>query len=243
MESRREALADPDNPQTDVELCIDNLQNEDEKERGLRIGLWVVAAVDAISMIIIIIAILVQQSNRDNWIFLLNIQHVLWWFVTILITNVAAKKTWWSVYIGFSALWLVMDLGSLVWRAVLMHECYDSSSGNSCRDFLTQAWFIIICNGVFIVTDIVFIVLGVLLRRKVMYDRLRCKAREEECEKLMQGQAAACPPTGVPCPLKPQFFQQTGLTVPPTSSTTRVTSSSTTLVAGGQRQPVEFDFD
>lgn len=213
-----ESQFDPDDPSTDVELDIDDEQNRDSKERGLRIGLWVVAAIDAISMIIIIIAILVQQNNRDNYIFLLNIQHVLWWFVTALITNVAANKVWWSVYIGFSALWLVMDVGSLLWRAILLHNCYDSSSGDSCRDFLIQSWFIIICNGVFIITDIVFITLGVLLRRKVMFDRLRCKKREEERERLrrgqhMQPQPALRPPLGRTGQVGPQFAQQQTLLV------------------------------
>ena len=197
------ASNDPDDPSTETRLLIDDLQIETKKERGLRTGLRVIAAFDGIAMVVIIVAILVQIGNRDNYIFLLNIQHVLWWFVTVMLTSVAASKLWYNVYIGFTAVWLVMDAVALIWRALLLHDCYQKSSSNSCRDFEIQAWFIIVSNGVLIITDIIFIVLSVLLRRHVISDREKAKKFEDECKKRIQPRTPTCPTA--PCPQKTGF--------------------------------------
>lgn len=205
-DEERERL-DPDST-LETRLLIDDLGIENKKERGLRTGLRVTAVFDGLAIVVIIVAILVQISNRDNYIFLLNIQHVLWWFVTVMLTGVAASKLWYNVYIGLTAVWLVMDSVSLIWRAVLLHECYGKSSSNSCRDFIIQAWFIIVANGVLIITSIIFIILAVLLRRSVIEDRIRAKKFEEECKKRLgepqrRTQSQSCPTAS--CPIKPGF--------------------------------------
>lgn len=236
---------DPDDPRTETRLLIDDKQIENEKERGLRTGLRVVSVFDGVALVVIIVAILVQINNRDNYIFLLNIQHVLWWLVTIMLTSVAASKLWYNVYIGLTAVWLVMDSVSLIWRAVLLHECYDRNSNNSCRDFEIQSWFIIISNGVLIVTDIIFIILAVLLRRYVIEDRKAVKEFEDRCRQRQRirpattaGKKASCPETV--CPIKPGFSDTRALV-----ESSRNPATTTTTAAATAEDPmpgVEVEF-
>lgn len=228
MSEEERERRDPDST-LETRLLIDDLGIEDKKERGLRTGLRVTAVFDGLALVVIIVAILVQISNRDNYIFLLNIQHVLWWFVTVMLTGVAASKLWYNVYIGLTAVWLVMDSVSLIWRAVLLHECYGKSSSNSCRDFIIQAWFIIIANGVLIVTCIIFIILAVLLRRSVIEDRMKAKQFEEDCKKRQRQpvrrqqqpslpQETSCPSQS--CPQRPSLADTQSLLAsqrPPTT--------------------------
>lgn len=207
---------DPRDEFDPILLNIDDYQIEDPKERGLRTGLRVVAGFDGIAMVVIVIAILVYLRNEDNWIFLLNSPHICWWLFTIFIVGSSPSRVWFNVYIGFTAVWLVFDSITLIWRAVLLHNCYQKSSGNSCRDFEIQSWFIIIANAVLIITDIILIVLSVLLKRYVVADRERAAKEEEECRKLRERahlKPEALPEQACkqPCPLAPTMGTTTAL--------------------------------
>jgi len=225
LSSRRD---DPEDPASETLLNIDNYQTENPKERGLRTGMRVVAAFDGIAMAVIVTAILIQLGNEDNYIFLLNSPHILWWLFTIYLVGTAPSKLWFNLYIGLTAVWLVLDAISLIWRAILLHDCYQKSSSNSCRDFEIQSWFIILANGVLVITDIVLIVLSVLLRRYVVADRERAAKEEERCRRLLAAQRqretlVSKATSTQSSPLKPSFFDTTALLhSQPTTTTTAV---------------------
>lgn len=256
--SVRRDFDDPNDPQTEVLLNIDNKQIESKKERGLRTGARVVAVFDGLAFVVILAAILIQLRNDDNWIFLMNLPHSFWWLFTIYLVGTTPSKIWYNLYIGLNAVWLALDVGSLIWRAILLHNCYDSSSSSSCRDFIIQLWFIISANGLLIITCIILIVLITLLRREVISDRKAAAEEEEECRKLREENArlrAKCatattatqPPCKTSCPLKPTFEQTSQLTSSNPSGITiaGTTPDPTSQTSGGSQRDVggsQFQF-
>ena len=131
-----------------VEPTLTDYSRHSMVEKREQVLARIVAAIDGAAMVVILTAILLQLRNADNWIFLLNLPHTCWWLVTLIIAGTLPSRAWFNVYIVMTASWFLLDVGSFIWRAVLLHSCLHSSHSHSCRDFLLQSWFVIASNAV-----------------------------------------------------------------------------------------------
>ena len=169
-----------------VEPALTDYSRHSMAEKREQVLARIVAAIDGAAMVVILTAILLQLRNADNWIFLLNLPHTCWWLVTLIIAGTLPSRAWFNVYIVMTASWFLLDVGSFIWRAILLHSCLHSSHSHSCRDFLLQSWFVIASNAVFLLTTICCLVLAVLLQKHSFQDRLHAHQEERRYAKLVQ---------------------------------------------------------
>lgn len=121
---------------------------------------------DGFIMIAVAIAFVTSIGNEENYLLFFNVPHILFWLFVIIVSQIRNRVYWFEVLGGVAIVIFLLDTASFIWRIINLVDCYGSSSGNSCRDFLVNAWIILVGNGLWLITDLVIAAVSLTLKAK-----------------------------------------------------------------------------